>query len=152
MNGGESTLISEILAGEEGTRVFACKLAASLTGGMQIGLSGGLGAGKTTLIRLLVAELGGLTPVSSPTYILQHEYPTSRGLTVEHWDLYRLNGLPEELQGKCSPAHLRLIEWPERAPELISCLDLHLSISFCEDPAAADSRLVTIEKGLISGV
>jgi tRNA threonylcarbamoyladenosine biosynthesis protein TsaE len=57
--------------------------------------SGDLGAGKTTLIKYLVAELGYSGTVSSPTYGLVNEYTTAEGQPIFHFDFYRLND-PEE--------------------------------------------------------
>lgn len=51
-------------------------------------LDGELGAGKTTLVSALLSTLD-YSLASSPTYALRQTYQT-RGLTVEHVDLYRL--------------------------------------------------------------
>jgi tRNA threonylcarbamoyladenosine biosynthesis protein TsaE len=82
--------------------------------------SGDLGAGKTTLIRALVAALGCTDPVSSPTYVLQHLYPCHHEAVnqVEHWDLYRTPMLPEELLHEAPPGTLRLVEWGEKFDDL----------------------------------
>lgn len=141
-----------VLDSENDTRQFAAALGEQLKGGETIGLSGSLGAGKTTFTRFLVQSLGSQTPVSSPTYVLQHEYTTGKGLVIEHWDLYRLAEMPEELHGECGSDRIRLIEWPERAPELLTELDLHLNLGFPPNPVTPDQRRVVIEKGLLSGV
>lgn len=52
-------------------------------------LVGDLGAGKTTLVQQLAQSLKSPASVSSPTYTLIHEYPSSQGLLV-HIDAYRL--------------------------------------------------------------
>lgn len=75
-------------------------------------LSGPLGAGKTTLVRAVLAGLGWTEPVRSPTFNLIHTYPTSP--PVMHADLYRLEsaaglGLEEYLAD-----HLCFVEWPDR--------------------------------------
>ena len=140
------------LAGEGESAAFARMLAADIKGGMIVGFSGTLGAGKTTLIRLLVGAIGGISPVSSPTYVLQHEYPTTAGVTIDHWDLYRLSELPEELQGRCPANRVWLIEWPERIPEFLPVLDMRLTVGFPEVSAPADYRLVSIEKRPVSEV
>ncbi|MEZ5403976.1 MAG: tRNA (adenosine(37)-N6)-threonylcarbamoyltransferase complex ATPase subunit type 1 TsaE [Bryobacteraceae bacterium] len=85
-------------------------------------LIGGLGAGKTTLVKG-IAEGRGAAPreeVSSPTFALIHEYGDP--VAVYHADLYRLDaedeaarlGLDELLE---APA-LVLVEWGERFPRL----------------------------------
>lgn len=75
-------------------------------------LKGELGAGKTTLVRGILDELGIHEGVRSPTFNLMHLYPTEP--PVLHADLYRLStaanlGLEDYLE-----SHLVLIEWPDR--------------------------------------
>jgi tRNA threonylcarbamoyladenosine biosynthesis protein TsaE len=101
---------------EEETRRFAAQLAAELSAGSLILLSGDLGAGKTVFVRGLAEGLG-VDPddVTSPTFTLVHEY--AGRLPLIHVDLYRLEraeldeiGLDSELAGRGVTA----IEWPER--------------------------------------
>ncbi len=95
-----------------------------------MGLKGDLGAGKTTLVRYLVEELGGSAGhVASPSFTLQNEYVVGSGRRVEHWDLYRLREAPEELAEPPTQETLRVIEWPERAPLLLHELQLVLEIT-----------------------
>jgi len=54
-----------------------------------------MGAGKTTLIKELVKELGVKDNSSSPTFSLVNEYRTFEGEIVYHFDLYRLNSEEE---------------------------------------------------------
>ena len=77
-------------------------------------LCGDLGAGKTTLMRGLVAALpgGDQAEVASPSFTLCNEYPTCP--PVFHADVYRLppgSALPEELD---EAEGLLALEWPER--------------------------------------
>ncbi len=57
-------------------------------------LSGDLGAGKTTIIQAMLADLGYAGPVKSPTFDLVHLYECDR-VTVYHVDLYRIQSLVE---------------------------------------------------------
>lgn len=100
------------------TSRFAALVAAHLKAPLQIGLKGDLGSGKTTFVRELCRELGIGSPVSSPTYVLQHVYEGPQ-LIVEHWDLYRCNSAPEELLDPAPDNTIRLIEWPEKCPEIL---------------------------------
>jgi tRNA threonylcarbamoyladenosine biosynthesis protein TsaE len=79
------------------------------------GLIGDLGAGKTTLVREIVKQLGGdPNTVASPTFALSYAYPIPKLGTIEHWDLYRLKYPPEELLYNEEPGLLfRFIEWPQ---------------------------------------
>ena len=108
------------LADEDATLHFGARLARALPANgapLVLYLSGGLGAGKTTLARGILRALGEQGPVRSPTYSLVSEYPTGAG-SVLHLDLYRLGsreellalGLADYLPG----SRLWLIEWPER--------------------------------------
>jgi len=104
-------------------------------------LSGELGAGKTTLARGLLAALGVAGPVRSPSYALIEVHRLS-ALTVVHADLYRLLDAEEleplGLRELHAPAHLWVIEWPERAAAALPEPDLHLELSI--GPAAHTVR------------
>jgi len=80
--------------------------------------SGEIGAGKTTLIRELCAQLAiPRQEVNSPTFALINEYLTPAGAPVYHMDLYRLQSLEEALDIGIedylySNAYC-FVEWPE---------------------------------------
>jgi tRNA threonylcarbamoyladenosine biosynthesis protein TsaE len=77
------------LPDEAATAALAARLAAGLRPGDRIALDGPMGAGKTTLVRHLVAALGGdPTQVASPTYTLLHRYDAR--IPVVHVDACRL--------------------------------------------------------------
>lgn len=117
-----------------------------------VGLSGDLGAGKTTLVGGLLAALGHGGPARSPTYALIEPYRLG-GRDVYHCDLYRLRdpgeledlGLRDLLVGKS----LLLVEWPERAGDRLRQADLALHLEYTDDgrrlaftPATAAGRRV----------
>jgi tRNA threonylcarbamoyladenosine biosynthesis protein TsaE len=85
--------------------------------GLVIALHGGLGAGKTELVKGLARGLGATGRVHSPTFTLVNEYDGGRW-RLFHLDLYRLEtpgqiitaGLEEFLQ----PDGVTVIEWAER--------------------------------------
>lgn len=89
--------------------------------GSIFGLSGELGAGKTTFVRACVHALGGRsTVVSSPTYVVVHHYVLNHPKikNIIHVDGYRLKaGSHLELgleQYVGAPKTLTFVEWPER--------------------------------------
>jgi tRNA threonylcarbamoyladenosine biosynthesis protein TsaE len=102
---------------EDDTRVLAARLAAMLTAGAVLLLSGDLGAGKTAFVRGLAEGLG-LDPreVTSPTFTLVHEYRGGR-LPLIHVDLYRLNSADLDeigLDPDAAAEGVVAVEWPER--------------------------------------
>ena len=102
-----------------GTIALGKALAGRLDVGDCVALIGGLGAGKTALVRGIAAGLGLAEPrlVSSPTYVLVHEYPCR--IPVFHLDLYRLADADAELfdlgLDEMLAAGVVLIEWADRA-------------------------------------
>lgn len=129
------TLIGEntfFCADEDSVALFAGFFARVVEVPSTIGFSGDLGAGKTTFIRSLCAALGSTTPVSSPTYVLSFEYPTSTGQIIEHWDLYRVYDLIPELLEPPSRGTIRLIEWPERMSSWGDTPEVMVTLTFGE--------------------
>lgn len=104
----------------------------SVRGPLIVYLEGALGAGKTTLARGLLRELGVTGVVRSPSYTLLESYE-SGGLRVLHLDLYRLNGAQDLAalgwRDEWTPGALFLVEWPERAAGAMPPADLHVTLS-----------------------
>jgi len=92
-------------------------LAATLSAGDVLLLSGELGAGKTAFVRGLAQGLNiGEDEVSSPTFTLVHEYHGGR-LTLYHVDLYRLDRAATDDLGLDEMGvadGVLAIEWPDR--------------------------------------
>lgn len=105
------------LADEAATCDLARSLAASRPARAVVWLEGGLGAGKSTLARAMLRELGVPGAIRSPTYTLVERYPIPGG-EAAHLDLYRLGDASEldflGLDGLAAEATLWLVEWPER--------------------------------------
>ncbi|MGE5337911.1 MAG: tRNA (adenosine(37)-N6)-threonylcarbamoyltransferase complex ATPase subunit type 1 TsaE [Gemmatimonadota bacterium] len=117
------------LADEEETARLGAALAHAIerqraaieANGLVIGLTGDLGAGKTSLVRGVLRALGVTGPVKSPTFALLEPYVVS-SLDFYHFDFYRFADPDEfaavgfrELFGAGSVC---AIEWPERAGDL----------------------------------
>lgn len=132
------------LAGEEATQALAREIFAALPGdwaGWTLLLSGELGAGKSTFARALIKAAGHQGAVPSPTYTLVEPYKLATG-KIYHVDLYRVSD-PEELRflgWSELDDGLRLVEWPDRAPDLVQEADLALELSY-----AGNARNVSLQ-------
>lgn len=98
---------------------FGAKLADVLRPGDVLALSGGLGAGKTTLARAIIFALGHKGEVPSPSFAIIEVYdPPALRLPLVHADFYRLAdpreaeelGLDDYRDGAALIA-----EWPDHA-------------------------------------
>lgn len=104
------------------TFAFGQRYAEKATQGDVYALSGDLGAGKTQFIKGFVAGMGSSAEVTSPTFVLVHEYKDGR-LPIYHFDFYRLEkseavaqlGFDDYVFGD----GVSLIEWADRHTELI---------------------------------
>lgn len=93
-------------------------------------LHGNLGAGKSTLARALLRELGVRGSIRSPTYTLVERYPLDGGTEALHLDLYRIGdaGELEFLGLDTCDAALWLVEWPERGAGALPAADLDVRL------------------------
>lgn len=94
-------------------------IAEKLRAGDVVALEGGLGAGKTTLARAIIAALGYPGEVPSPTFTIIETYDAPPlSLPIAHADFYRLEepgeidelGLDDYREGAALIA-----EWPDHA-------------------------------------
>jgi tRNA threonylcarbamoyladenosine biosynthesis protein TsaE len=136
--------MKRFLQDEEATQALARELYAAMSGnlaGWTILLTGELGAGKSTFARAFIKAAGHKGAVPSPTYTLVEPYKLPSG-SIYHIDLYRVSSSEElrYLGWNELDEGLRLVEWPDRAPELASEADLSI-VLYYED----DSRRVVIE-------
>ena len=123
---------------ELGARLARAIRSAGEDAPLLITLSGDLGAGKTTLVGGLLAELGHTGPARSPTYTLVEPYQLD-GRDFYHCDLYRLRH-PDELEDIGlrdfrSPRSVLLVEWPERAEGRLGEVDVSVTLSYAEGDA-----------------
>ncbi|MEK6611069.1 MAG: tRNA (adenosine(37)-N6)-threonylcarbamoyltransferase complex ATPase subunit type 1 TsaE [Gemmatimonadota bacterium] len=112
---------------------WGAEFAGALRPPVVVGISGELGAGKTTLVRAIAAALGVAEPVTSPTFALVHRY-AGRGVTVYHVDAYRIQrpedaadlGFEDMLAERDTVV---LIEWPERLGAASPALTHRIALS-----------------------
>jgi tRNA threonylcarbamoyladenosine biosynthesis protein TsaE len=119
------------LPGEAATLRLGEALAAGAANGRVLHLKGELGSGKTTLARGLIRALGHPGRVKSPTYTLLEPYTLLR-LNLYHFDFYRFENQSEWLSSgfreHFNPQSLCIVEWPERAADLIGPPDLEIHL------------------------
>jgi len=106
------------------TRALGARLTRLLRAGDLVMLSGGLGAGKTTLAQGIGAALEVRGRVSSPTFIIARVHPAlSDGPDLIHVDAYRITSLEEidalDLDSSLERA-VTLVEWGEEKVEALS--------------------------------
>ena len=97
---------------------LGARIAALLRPGDAVGLSGDLGAGKTTLARAILSSLGLAGEAPSPSFAIVQPYaPPEIRLPLLHVDLYRIEAAEEMDELGLDEAridHALLVEWPER--------------------------------------
>ena len=129
---------------------LAQRIRASISPVEVVYLYGDLGAGKTTLVKGLVAGMlgeGGSSPVvTSPTFTLVEQYDMTRG-TLFHLDLYRLES-PRELEmiglrDMLAAGNLLVVEWPDRGRGTLPPPDLKIAIGFASNDTDLCRTLTT---------
>ena len=101
----------ELLRVTEPRRVFA--------------FDGPMGAGKTTFIKKLVAEMGTMDIVNSPTFAIVNVYDVEQPFPSEvyHFDCYRLKDIREAMDFGAEEylysGNYCFIEWPEKIERLL---------------------------------
>jgi tRNA threonylcarbamoyladenosine biosynthesis protein TsaE len=126
---------------------FGASIARELRAGDVVALSGGLGAGKTTLARAIIAGLGHAGEVPSPSFAIIELYePPAVRLPLVHADFYRL-ARPEEVEeiglDDYRAGAAMLAEWPENAGGFAhepACLSITLEV-------ADDGRIAIVQPG-----
>ena len=128
----------------------ACQIHAATIAahGLQVNLSGDLGAGKTALVRAWLRAFGISGPIRSPTFAVLEPYVVSlhrpdtaghSGLEAQdvssldfyHFDFYRFADPSEFSIGfrdLFGPRCICAIEWPEKAGERLPAADLAIAL------------------------
>lgn len=109
--------------------------------------TGPLGAGKTTLIKELMRQLGVEEDVTSPTFTYMNQYNSRLG-KIYHFDLYRIKNMQDFIDAGFTeyldePGALTVIEWPEVIAPMLTHNVMHISIDYDQDP---QKRKIVISK------
>lgn len=114
------TLLTRKVTNEQMTRLCANKIVDTYLKDLEsftVFLEGGLGAGKTFLIRSILEAMNVEDTITSPTYTYVQTYDGDKSFA--HFDLYRLRNTTDFLSkgfGEISTDNhiCKLVEWPER--------------------------------------
>jgi tRNA threonylcarbamoyladenosine biosynthesis protein TsaE len=137
--------IALTVATAAGMRELGRSLATVLRAGDVLILSGGLGAGKTTLTQGIGAGLGVRGPVTSPTFVIARVHPPlpadgagrvpaagAGGTPLVHADAYRLGSALElddlDLDADIAAA-VTVVEWGEGLAEGLAADRLEITIT-----------------------
>jgi tRNA threonylcarbamoyladenosine biosynthesis protein TsaE len=133
----------------EETERLGAALAAGLTAGDVVTVSGELGTGKTTFVRGACRALGVTQAVTSPTFTIGHRYDG-----ISHLDLYRFVGLSAAEWGDLEPYFedaIVFVEWPEAGANALPRPRAEVRLRHIE----GDRRMIELEsedEGLLQEV
>lgn len=132
------------------TRAFGEDLGRILAAGDLLMLSGGLGAGKTTLTQGIGAGMGVRGRVASPTFIVARVHPSlGGGPDLIHADAYRITDLNDletlDLDSSLDEA-VTVVEWGEGKTEAMSDERLSIEVRRASGGEAAhDGDIIDLE-------
>lgn len=119
----------------------------SLKGGEVIELVGDIGAGKTTLTKGVAKGLDITEPVQSPTFTISRVYQSPGGLTLAHYDFYRLGEagiMAEEIhEVTMQQQTVTVVEWAGAIEQVLPADRLKARILVIDE----QSRRVTLSAG-----
>ncbi|MFH2094618.1 MAG: tRNA (adenosine(37)-N6)-threonylcarbamoyltransferase complex ATPase subunit type 1 TsaE [Bacteroidota bacterium] len=106
-------------------------------GARLLAFRGEMGAGKTTFIKALCKELGITDLVQSPSFSIINHYIGKKGLSVFHFDFFRLKNTGElfdtGFEEYLHSGDYCMFEWPELAEPFLPEETLFFSIRITKD-------------------
>lgn len=126
------------------TRAVGRALAPLLHAGDLVLLGGGLGVGKTELVKGIGEGLGVDETVVSPTFTIAREYEAA--LPLVHVDVYRLDRVQEvvDLALEEREDAVTVVEWGDAASAAFPAERLEVRLDRVDEVGAVDDRLVTV--------
>ncbi len=107
---------------------------------------GEMGAGKTTIIKVICSMLGIADSVNSPTFALVNEYQNDKGLTIYHFDFFRINNEAEAVDIGIDEyfysGNYCFVEWPSKIISLLPDNYLIVELEALQD----QSRVISLSK------
>jgi tRNA threonylcarbamoyladenosine biosynthesis protein TsaE len=107
---------------------------------------GEMGAGKTTFIKAVCKSMGVTGTITSPTFSLVNEYKTDNGMTIYHFDFYRIENIEEVYdfgyEDYFYSDKMCFIEWPELVETLLPEDVVEVKISADDN----EQRLISVQQ------
>ncbi len=145
---GRSLLLQVAVPDGTAMQALGAELAGRLRAGDLVVLSGGLGAGKTTLTQGIGAGLGVRGPITSPTFVIARVHPSLvGGPALVHVDAYRLGEAFEvdDLDLDASMADsVTVVEWGQGKVEALAADRLEVSIGPARPDGVRQVRVVGV--------
>ena len=136
--------MNQIIASTAAMQRLGQVIGCSLKGGEVIELVGDIGAGKTTLTKGIAEGLDITEPVQSPTFTISCVYQSPGGLTLAHYDFYRLGIMAEEIhEVTMQPQTVTVVEWADAVEQVLPADRLTVRILAIDE----QSRRVTLSAG-----
>lgn len=137
-------MIRYITGSAEETESAGKHIADRLKKGDIVAIHGGLGAGKTALVRGIAARLTPEAQVSSPTFSIVNVY--NGEIPLYHFDLYRLEGADDlwsiGFDDYLDGSGICLVEWSERSGNMGEMV----RVDIVEEPDG--TRVITADGGV----
>jgi len=109
-------------------------------------LHGEMGAGKTTLVKAVVAAEGVHETTASPTFSIVNEYHDQHHKPIYHFDFYRIKNESEAFdigtEEYFDSGNLCLVEWPEKIPSLLPLNHFEIQLEIIDE----QTRLIRYRK------
>jgi tRNA threonylcarbamoyladenosine biosynthesis protein TsaE len=125
------------------------KIGLKLRGGEVLELIGDVGAGKTTFVKGLALGLGIEDDVQSPSFTISRVYDGRDGLTLNHYDFYRLADAGimkmEIAESIAMPKNITVVEWGESVRDVLPIEKITVKIDYLPE-SGRDVKLNFPEK------
>ncbi|MDR1197288.1 MAG: tRNA (adenosine(37)-N6)-threonylcarbamoyltransferase complex ATPase subunit type 1 TsaE [Candidatus Nomurabacteria bacterium] len=138
-----------IVKNDDEMKELAWEFGRNLRGGEVVELRGDVGVGKTTFTQGLARGLGVTAAVSSPSFTIMKSYLGRGGLTLNHYDFYRLDDAgimkKEIAESLADERNVTVVEWAKDVAGVLPAERFVVEIRYVSDEV--DSREVIYDTG-----
>ena len=133
---------------QEQVAFVAADIVSRLAPGTIVTLEGPLGAGKTTLVREILGQLGVQGAITSATFGYVNTYQAASG-PIHHFDLYRISTAEEFCQAGfeeylADQEAVVLVEWPAVIQPVLARYNTVIALRLAYDPDDISVRVLSI--------